>query len=217
MQTGTAKVEIFSDAVMAIIITIMVLELKLPEFGVDQDEKDIEHHLIKVLPHFGAYIFSFVMVGILWFNHHHMFNLLEKTDNFLLGQNLFFLFWMSLIPFVTGVVGVNPTLPLSIALYGFIMMMISFSLSFMRTHTLKKGLVHTDEDKEVETKIEKVTAKDRLKSFAVSAVYAASVPLAFVSVYLSYACFLIPIVIFLVSSGGNEKKVSDKVMEKNTL
>jgi len=217
MYTSTVKVELFSDGVIAIIITIMVLELKLPEFDVMHNAASIEHHLLKLLPHFGAYIFSFVMVGILWFNHHHMFNLLERTDNFMLAQNLFFLFWMSLIPFVTGIVGANPLLPISIACYGLIMVMTTLTLSFMRAHSLNKGLVHKDEDQDFETKIEKVTVKDKIRSFVGSAAYVASIPLAFVSVYVSYACFLIPIVLFLWPSTKEDAKLSEKVIEKNTI
>jgi len=92
MQTSTARIETFSDGVIAIILTIMILELKIPDFKTSRNEYNISHHLFNVLPHFAAYVFSFVMVGILWVHHHYLFNLLERTDNFLLGQNLFFLF-----------------------------------------------------------------------------------------------------------------------------
>lgn len=215
MQTSTTRVETFSDGVIAIIITIMVLELRLPDFKKDQDTYDIQHHLIEILPHLGAYIFSFIMIGILWLNHHHMFHLLDKTDNLLLAQNLFFLFWMSLIPFVTGTMGANPLLPISTALYGFIMFMTTMVLSLMHTHTLKKHLVHTDEEREIKKKIEKVSLKSRTKTYFGSAAYLASVPLAFVSVYLSYGCFIIAVILFLWPEGVDEEKLAEKVIEKN--
>ncbi len=215
MQTSTTRVETFSDGVIAIIITIMVLELKLPGLNKDLNAYDIKAHIIDILPRFGAYIFSFVMVGILWINHHHMFHLLKRTDGFLLGQNIFFLFWMSLIPFVTGLLGANPLLTSSTALYGLIMLMTSLTLSFMRSYTLKKGLVHTDEEREIKKKIQLVTIKDKFQSYLSSAAYLVSIPLAFVSVYLSYACFLIPIILFLLPYGIDEEKLADKVIEKN--
>lgn len=215
MQTSTARVEIFSDGVMAIIITIMVLELKLPEFNENQGEYDIKHHLVELLPHFGAYVFSFIMIGILWTNHHQLFHLLEKTDNYLLGQNLFFLFWMSLIPFVTGIMGANPLLSISTALYGFIMLMTSLTLSFMRSYTLRKHLVHTDEESEIDKKIEKVSVKDKTQSYIGSAFYFVSVFLAFVNVYVSYICFIIPIILFLWPTKIGEQQVENKVIEKN--
>ncbi len=122
---------------------------------------------------------------------------------------------MSLIPFVTGILGANPLLPTSTALYGFIMLMTTLTLSFMHSHTLKKRLVHTDEEREVEKKIEKVSVKGRTKTYIGSAAYLASVPLAFVSVYLSYACFIIPIILFLWPAGIDEEKLAEKVIEKN--
>lgn len=216
MQTSTTRVEIFSDGVIAIIITIMVLELKLPEVDENRSAYDIKHHLMESAPRFAAYVFSFTMVGILWVNHNHLFNLLEKTDNFLLGQNLFFLFWMSLIPFVTGTMGANPELPISNALYGFNMLMVTLSLSFMRSYTLRKKLVHTDEEREIKEKIYKLSAKGRTHSYIGSAVYLLSIPLAFFNVYISYLCFVIPIILFLLPAGTEEEKLAEKVIEKNS-
>jgi uncharacterized membrane protein len=215
MQASTTRVETFSDAVMAIIITIMVLEIKLPEFNVNHSDYDIKKHLIDLLPNIGAYVFSFIMIGILWLKHHHLFHLLEKTDNFLLGQNLFFLFWVSLIPFVTGIMGVDPLIPLSTALYGLIMLMTTLTLSLMVSYTLKNKLIHTDEKREIKIKISTVIVKGMTKSFIGSVIYLASVPLAFVSVYASYACFIIPIILFLWPSGIDEEKLANKVIEKN--
>jgi len=215
MQASTSRVEVFSDAVIAIIMTIMVLELKLPELNEKQDSYDIEHHLIKLLPHFGAYIFSFIMIGILWINHHNLFHLLEKTDNVLMGQNLFFLFGMSLIPFVTGLIGANPVLPVSIALYGFIMLITSITLTYMRSYTIKKGLVHTDEEVKGKKKIQKAFIKSRTHNYMGSLVYLLSIPLAFVSVYISYACFIIPIILFLWPAKIDEEKLEEKIIKKN--
>jgi len=79
MQASTTRVETFSDGVMAIMITIMILELRLPEFDPKQDTGDIKKYLFDMIPHFAAYIFSFVMIGILWTSHHHLFHLLKKT------------------------------------------------------------------------------------------------------------------------------------------
>jgi uncharacterized membrane protein len=194
----------------------MVLELKLPTYDKNQDAYDIQHHLIKVLPNLGAYVFSFIMIGILWTNHHHMFHLLKRTDNVLLAQNLFFLFWMSLIPFVTGILGGNPLIAVSTAIYGFIMLMTTLSLSIMHSHTLNKNLVHTDDEMEVENKIKTVSTKSKTKTYTASLAYLASVPLAFVSVYLSYICFIIPIILFVRPEGIDEETLAEKVIEKNS-
>ena len=215
MQTSTTRIETFSDGVIAIIITIMILELKIPDFNASHNQYIITRHLLNVVPHFAAYVFSFIMVGILWVHHHYLFHLLERTDNFLLGQNLFFLFWMSLIPFVTGNMGANPILPISTALYGAVMLMTTVCLAWMRSHTIRKKLVHTDKERIVNKKLLNISLKGRNQSFISSAVYLISIPVAYVSVYLSYLCFLIPVILFLIPSGIDEESIASKVMEKN--
>jgi hypothetical protein len=85
----------------------------------------------------------------------------------------------------------------------------------MHSHTLKKHLVHTDEERDVKKKIQKVSLKGRTKTYIASAAYLASVPLAFASVYLSYICFIIPIVLFLWPAGIDEERLAEKVIEKN--
>lgn len=127
MKIGTSRVEAFSDGVIAI-ITIMVLELEIPDITKDATTRSILHHLHEIVPYFIAYIFSFMMIGIFWTNHHHMFHLLEKTDELLLGLNLVFLFCMSLIPFATAMVGANPLLAASSVLYAIIMLTTTLSL-----------------------------------------------------------------------------------------
>jgi uncharacterized membrane protein len=215
MKIGTSRVEAFSDGVIAIIITIMVLELKLPDVSTEATTRDILHHLVKLGPYFGAYVFSFMMVGIFWTNHHHMYHLLEKTNEPLLGLNLVFLFWMSLIPFASGVMGANPLLPTSAALYGFIMLMTTLSLALIRQYTLRKGLVHQDEDPLLNSKIQSVSRHGTTKSYLGTAAYLLSIPLAFVSIWLAYLCFVIPPILFFMPHGIDDEKLAAKIEEKN--
>lgn len=121
MKIGTARVETFSDGVIAIIITIMILELKVPDLNKDSSVGDIMKHLNHLLPYFIIYAFSFMMIAVFWTNHHHMFHLIEKADEHLLWQNFIFLFLLSLIPFATSIVGSNPFVPVSAAIYGIVM------------------------------------------------------------------------------------------------
>lgn len=216
MQTSTTRAETFSDGVIAIMITIMILELKLPDFDEKQATADIRNHLIKLIPHFAAYIFSFVMIGILWTSHHHLFHLLKKTDNILIRLNLFFLFWITLIPLVTGIMGANPFLPISTCLYGCIMLMTTLTLSYMRSYTLRKELVHTDEEDELNNKIFRVSLLGKRLSYMSSIAYLVSIPLAFISVYLSYVCFAIPVLLFFLPAGIDEEKLENTIMEKNS-
>src|SRR3984893_164037 len=112
----TARLEAFSDGVLAIIITIMVLELKVPH-GEDLAA------LTPLLPVFFSYVLSFVYVGIYWNNHHHMLHVTKHVTGAVLWANLHLLFWLSLLPFVTGWMGENHFAPLPTALYGVVLMM----------------------------------------------------------------------------------------------
>src|SRR4029079_6573034 len=127
MKIATTRVETFSDGVIGIIITIMVLTLKLPTFDHHDTGEGVRQNLQEMVPYLITYAFSFLMIGIFWINHHHMFHLVENTDEPLLLQNLFFLFWISLIPLVTAIVAANPTVADSAAVYGAIMLMTTFS------------------------------------------------------------------------------------------
>jgi uncharacterized membrane protein len=215
MKIGTSRLETFSDGVMSIIITIMVLSLKLPDLKHDDTTWKMRHYLAEILPYFVAYAFSFMMIGIFWTHHHHMFHLLNRTDTGLIWQNLLFLFWMSLIPLATAMVGTNPRLPDSIAVYGFVMLMTTLSFAIMRHYTLKKGLVHKTDDQLMERKIYKISLKARTKSYIAATFYLVSVPLAYLNVYLAYVCFVVPAIMFLIPDEIDDEELAEKIIEQN--
>lgn len=124
-----SRMEAFSDGVLAIIITIMVLELKVPE-GVEWDA------LEPVLPVFLSYVLSFIYVAIYWNNHHHMMHTVENVSGGILWANLHLLFWLSLIPFVTGWVGENHFAELPMALYGFVLLMAAIAYFILQNRIL---------------------------------------------------------------------------------
>ena len=113
---GKSRLEAFSDGVIAIIITIMVLEMKVPHGESIQS-------LFPLLPVFLSYVLSFVYVGIYWNNHHHMLHATHKVSGPILWANLHLLFWLSLFPFATGWMGENHFAPLPTALYGVVLLM----------------------------------------------------------------------------------------------
>src|SRR5436309_2853977 len=110
------RLEAFSDGVIAILITIMVLELKVPQ-GADVDA------LRPLLPVFLTYVLSFVFLGIYWNNHHHMIQLADRINGRILWANLHLLFWLSLVPFVTGWMGENHFAALPTAVYGVVLLL----------------------------------------------------------------------------------------------
>ena len=113
---GTQRLEAFSDGVIAIIITIMVLELRVPH------ETTLQA-LRPLLPVFLSYVLSFIYLGIYWSNHHHMLHVTEKVDGGILWANLYLLFWLSLVPFVTAWMGENHFASVPMALYGVVLLM----------------------------------------------------------------------------------------------
>jgi len=117
---GTGRLEAFSDGVIAIIITIMVLELKAPH-------GDGFTALSPLIPVFLSYVLSFVYVGIYWNNHHHLLHAASKVSGAVLWGNLHLLFWLSLIPFVTAWMDDNHFAPAPVALYGAVLLMAGFA------------------------------------------------------------------------------------------
>jgi uncharacterized membrane protein len=115
------RMEAFSDGVLAIVITIMVLEIKVPHEGEGFEA------LVPLLPIFLSYVLSFIYLGIYWNNHHHMMHTVKKISGKMLWANLHLLFWLSLIPFVTGWMGENDFAKEPMALYGLILLMAAIS------------------------------------------------------------------------------------------
>ena len=126
------RLEAFSDGVLAIIITIMVLEFKLPE-GATYEA------LTPLLPKFLSYILSFIYIGIYWNNHHHMMHLVKQINGAILWANLHLLFWLSLIPFVTAWNGENQFAPFPMMLYGVILLMNGIAYYILQTLITKDG------------------------------------------------------------------------------
>ena len=124
------RIEAFSDGVLAIIITIMVLEIKVPHGN------DFEN-LTPLIPVFLSYILSYIYLGIYWNNHHHMMHTVKKVSGGVLWANLHLLFWLSLIPFVTGWMGENNFAQRPMALYGFILLMSAVAYYILQLQIIK--------------------------------------------------------------------------------
>lgn len=128
---GTNRLEAFSDGVMAIIITIMVLELKVPH---GTELKD----LLQLVPVILSYVLSFIYIGIYWNNHHHMLHATERINGGVLWANLHLLFWLSLVPFVTGWMGENHFTALPTALYGVVLLMAAIAYFILQQAIIRQ-------------------------------------------------------------------------------
>ena len=124
------RLEAFSDGVIAVIITIMVLELKVPHGEQLAD-------LFKLWPVFLSYVLSFVNVGIYWNNHHHMMHAVKKVNGAILWSNLHLLFWLSLIPFTTGWMGENHFAALPVAVYAIDLLMCALAYTWLQSRIIR--------------------------------------------------------------------------------
>jgi uncharacterized membrane protein len=190
----TSRLEAFSDGVIAIIITIMVLELKVPHEGGHLAD------LKPLLPVFVSYILSFAFVGIYWNNHHHMLQATERVTGGMLWANLHLLFWLSLVPFVTAWVGQNRFAPTPMASYGVVLLMAGFAYWI-----LQQAIIRTQGP---DSLLAKAVGKDR-KGKAALLFYAASIPLAFVHPLLAGAIFVLVALMWLIPDRRIEKMIEN--------
>ena len=186
------RVEAFSDGVIAIIITIMVLELRPPHIT--------ELAALRpLLPVFLSYAMSFVFVGIYWTNHHHLFQAVEQVNGRVLWANLHLLFWLSLIPFVTAWIGETRFAAWPVALYGVILVMAAIAYYILTRALLS---IHTSDSV-------LATALGRDFKGKISIVLnVIAVPLAFVSPWISCALYVVVAVIWLVPDRRIERTVT---------
>jgi len=195
MQTmGTNRIEAFSDGVIAIILTVMVLELKVPTGTTLSAVK-------AVIPTLLSYTLSFLIIAIMWVNHHHMMHLAKRADAAILWANNNLLFWMSLIPFVTAYLGQTHGAPLAVATYGLDLTFCSVGFTLLRYLVTADTHGHPGAHEQNRRALRKSSWSCLL--------YASSVPLAFVHISLSLFIFLlIPAIYFLP-----ERKIEELAAE----
>jgi uncharacterized membrane protein len=187
MRTG--RLEAFSDGVIAIIITIMVLEMKVPH------GEDIET-LLPVIPVFLSYVLSFVYLGIYWNNHHHMMHASEKVTGAILWANLHLLFWLSLIPFTTGWMGENHFAAAPAALYGVVLLMAAIAYWILQQRIIAS--------QGPDSLLKKAVGGD-WKGKLSPVLYAIAIPMAFWSRWVSLALYVLVALLWLIPDRRIEK------------
>jgi uncharacterized membrane protein len=194
------RLNAFSDGVIAIIITIMVLELKVPH-GSDMTA------LRSVLPAFLVYVLSFVVVGIYWNNHHHLLYLTDRITGGVLWANLHLLFWLSLMPFTTGWMGENHFAPLPTALYGVVLLCAGIAY-----YILEQTIVRNQGEN---SRLAAAIGGDTKGKISM-VLYASAIPLAFVNQFISDAIYALVALVWFIPDSRIESVLDDRVETRAT-
>ena len=191
LRPSNRRLEAFSDAVFAIVVTIMILEIRIPdELALGNDRLA----LMRVAALFATYALSFVVVAIFWSNHHYLIFTLPKADRVTIWLNNHALFWITLIPLVARFFGQHPTSPRASATYAFVIMMCTVSFSMLRRHgaRISRNAFHRSLHRRVFRRI-----------WPAVALYAAAIPLGFLDIRLAWACLVVlPALFFLPITRG---------------
>ncbi len=190
---GKGRLEAFSDGVLAIIITIMVLEMKVPHGENLQD-------LQQLIPIFISYILSFIYIGIYWNNHHHLMQIVHKVSGAVLWSNIHLLFWLSLVPFATAWMGENHFSKWPVILYGLVLMMAGVAY-YILAHCLIT--IHGKES-------DLATAIGKDKKGIISVVlYIAGIGCAFINSWIGFSIYIVVALMWLIPDRRIEKKAGD--------
>jgi uncharacterized membrane protein len=187
------RLEAFSDGVIAIIITIMVLELKIPH-GADWES------LRALVPVFFTYVLSFVYLGIYWNNHHHMLYVTEHVNGAILWANMHLLFWLSLVPFVTGWMGENHFAPLPTAIYGGVMLAAAVAYYVLQRMIIAQEGPHS--------RLKAAVGRD-VKGKLSPLIYLAAIALAFVNQWVSDALYVLVALMWLIPDKRIESSLDE--------
>lgn len=187
------RLEAFSDGVLAIILTIMVLEMKAPE-------DTAFNALMPVLPVFLSYVLSFIYVAIYWINHHHLFQATSTISTGVLWANMHLLFWLSLIPFVTSWLGENHLEPIPVAFYGGVLFM-----SAVAFRLLERTLIGSHDSQAPIVR----TLDNGRKEWVSIVVYLVSIPMAFVHIAISICCYVIMAAVWVIPAKRLETAVEE--------
>ncbi|MFL0267996.1 TMEM175 family protein [Candidatus Clostridium radicumherbarum] len=179
---GKNRLEAFSDGVLAIIITIMVLQMDIPHGNSIKD-------LLTLIPKFLSYVLSYIYVGIYWNNHHHMMHTVSRVSGSILWANMHLLFWLSLFPFSTGWMGQNNFAPWPTTLYGIVLVMAAIAY-----HILQDIIIKTEGE---QSKLKQAVGKD-LKGKASVVLYLAGVILAPIWTWIALIIYAVLAFVWLI-------------------
>ena len=186
LRPTNRRIEAFSDGVFAIVITIMVLQISIPDSLAMSNEPTVLQPFAAVL---ATYALSFVVIAIFWASHHYLIYTLPKADRSTIWLNNYVLFWVTLIPIVARFFGQHPMAPRAAAAWAFTIMMCTIALSFLRLHAQRVS--HNELHKHLHRRVFR-------KSWPAAVAYAATIPLAFFSMRLVWLCFILLPLLFVL-------------------
>ena len=191
---GTGRIEAFSDGVIAIIVTLLIFEVRLPEVPPHATSADFWAALVSIAPKFGSFALSFGAVAIYWVNHHHFFSGITHTDWKLLWLNNLLLFFLSIVPFTTAVLGDHLDQPIAIALYALDLGLAAAAFTLMGWYVLFVGRLV---DEAVPAAVRRTEFR---RSLIGTAIYLVCVPIAFVWPVVALALFVVIPITYVVPS-----------------
>lgn len=196
-----SRVETFSDGIFAIIITLLVLEIKVPHIHDYHSDAELLTALLELFPKFIGWIISFFTIAVIWVNHHKIFKQIKELDNGVFWWNAFLLLWCTFIPFPTAVLGDYPNNLTSVVLYGMVMALMALGFTLMRLYAIRTKNVlgdHVDV-----TQFKKGT---RLSLLFGPVMYLIGILLGFIHPYMAFAVYLSIPIYFIFSENKNTDK-----------
>jgi uncharacterized membrane protein len=188
----TTRIEAFSDGVFAIVITLLAFQFNAPHLtrgvGIEQNFNE----LLKVYPNFISLVFGFLYVSVFWVNHHQLFHSIKEADRKLLWHNIHLLFWITLVPFTTGMVGDYPKIPLSAIALASVLLMVSVSSYIVRRYSYSHAAMINEHSSA------QIIKSGLSRNLIAIVLNLAAIGIAFVNVMLSYIVFTIVLTMFII-------------------
>ena len=197
---STTRLENFSDGVFAIVLTLLAFQFKVPKFSNDVDLMQNFYELVRIAPYLLGFIFSFFFIAVFWVNHHHLYHVIKETNGILLWYNIYFLFWITMLPFAIAMVGDHPLVPLAAVSLGFVLFMASVAAYLLFRYSYVKSKL-----------VDETLSNDSIKSGLSKNMLAIVITLigiliAFKWVYVSY-CVYFGVLIIYVNPLKMEKRI----------
>lgn len=196
----TTRIEAFSDGVCAIVMTLLAFQFKVPDFTEGAGMSQHVDELLKVSANFISFVFSFLFVAVFWVNHHQLFHSIKEANRKLMWLNIHLLFWITMIPFPTGMVGDHPEIPLAAISLGFVLLMVSVASYLVRRYSYNQASLANENSSA--RKINEGTFQDIIAIVLNIAAIASSV----ISVKISYVILFLVLVVFSLPLRSELKK-----------